>query len=77
LEDITENGVKFFDENKKEQLIEADTLVYCGSRIATGGALKKKFEGAVPEIVLIGDCKKPRDIKEAMGDAQKFARSLI
>ncbi|GAH11815.1 unnamed protein product, partial [marine sediment metagenome] len=29
-----------------------------------------------PEIVLIGDCKRPRDIKEAMADAQKFARSL-
>jgi len=77
LLEVTKEGVKFLDENQEEQFIEADTLVYCGSRIATGRSLKKKFEGAVPEIVLIGDCDSPRDIKEAMADAQKFARSLI
>ncbi|MBA7514472.1 NADH oxidase [subsurface metagenome] len=76
LIDVTEEGVKFLDENQEEQFIEADTLVYCGSRIANGKALKEKFEGTAPEIVLIGDCKRPRDIKEAMADAQKFARSL-
>jgi len=76
LLDVTEEGVKFLDENQEEQFIEADTLVYCGSRIANGKALKEKFEGTAPEIVLIGDCKRPRDIKEAMADAQKFARSL-
>ena len=76
LLDVTKEGVKFLDRNQEEQFIEADTFVYCGSRIPTGRSLKNKFEGAVPEIVLIGDCEKPRDIKEAMGDAQKFARSL-
>jgi len=75
--DVTKDGVKFLDGNQEEQFIDADTLVYCGSRIATGRSLKKKFEGAVPEIILIGDCESPRDIKGAMGDAQKFARSLI
>ena len=76
LLDVTKEGVKFLDGNQEEQFIEADTFVYCGVRIANGRSLKKKFEGAVPEIVLIGDCESPRDIKEAMGDAQKFARSL-
>ena len=76
LLDVTEEGVKFLDENQEEQFIEADTLVYCGSRIANGKSLKERFEGTAPEIVLIGDCKRPRDIKEAMADAQKFARSL-
>jgi len=76
LVDVSQEGVKFLDENKEEQFIEADTLVYCGSRIAHGKPLKEKFEGVAPEIVLIGDCKRPRDIKEAMADAQKFARSL-
>ncbi len=76
LLDVTEEGVKFLDENQEEQFIEADTLVYCGSRIANGKSLKEKFEGTAPEIVLIGDCKRPRDIKQAMADAQKFARSL-
>jgi len=76
LLDVTEEGVKFLDGNQEEQFIEADTLVYCGSRIANGKFLNEKFEGAAPEIVLIGDCKSPRDIKQAMADAQKFARSL-
>ncbi len=77
LLDVTKDGVKFLDKNQEEQFIDADTLVYCGSRITNGKKLKEKFEGIVPEIVAIGDCAKPRDIKEAMADAQKFARSLV
>ena len=76
LLDVTKDGVSFLDENQHEQFLEADTLVYCGSRIANGKVLKEKFEGTAPEIVLIGDCKRPRDIKEAMSDAQKYIRSL-
>ena len=76
LLDVTKEGVKFLDGNQEEQLIDADTLIYCGSRIANGKKLKEKFEGAVPKIILIGDCSAPRDIKEAMADAQRFARSL-
>ena len=77
LLDVSKDGVNFLDKNQKEQLIDADTLIYCGSRITNGKKLKEKFEGVVPEIVLIGDCNKPRDIKEAMADAQKYARSLV
>jgi 2,4-dienoyl-CoA reductase-like NADH-dependent reductase (Old Yellow Enzyme family)/thioredoxin reductase len=76
LLDVNDKGVKFLDENKNEQFIEADTLVYCGSRITDAKKLKTKFEGKVPKIELIGDCKRPRDIKEAMNDAQTFVRKL-
>ena len=76
LQDVTKDGMYFLDENQEEQFIEADTLVYCGSRIANGKVLMEKFKGVAPEIVLIGDCKRPRDIKEAMADAQKYIRSL-
>jgi 2,4-dienoyl-CoA reductase-like NADH-dependent reductase (Old Yellow Enzyme family) len=76
LLDVTDEGVKFLDKNEDEQFIEADSLVYCGSRIANGKALKEKFEGVAPEIKLIGDCNRPRDIQAAMRDAQKFARKL-
>ena len=76
LVDVTENGVTFLNKDKEEQFIEADGLVFCGSRITNGKQLKAEFEGVVPEIVLIGDCKRPRDIREAMKDAQTFARSL-
>ncbi|MFW9874535.1 MAG: hypothetical protein ACFFG0_15625, partial [Candidatus Thorarchaeota archaeon] len=76
LLDVTEKEVKFLDENGVEQTIQADTLVYCGSRISHGKKLKEKFEGVVPEIVLIGDCSKPRDINTAIREAQIFARKL-
>ena len=76
LLDVTEDGVKFLDENQKEQFIEADTLVYCGARISNGKKLQEIFEGAAPIIELIGDCKSPRDIQSAMSDAQNFARGL-
>ena len=76
LLDVTENGVKFLDKDGTEQFIEADTLVYCGSRLSNGKKLKKECEGAAPKIVLIGDAKRPRDIAQAMKDAQNFARKL-
>jgi 2,4-dienoyl-CoA reductase-like NADH-dependent reductase (Old Yellow Enzyme family) len=76
LVDVTDKAVIIQDSDGKEQEIEADTLVYCGARIATGKVLKEKFEGVAPRIELIGDCKSPRDIKAVMSDAQKFAREL-
>ena len=76
LVDVTDKAIIIQDSEGKEQEIEADTLVYCGARIATGKALNEKFEGVAPEIVLIGDCRRPQDIKAVMTDAQKFARSL-
>jgi 2,4-dienoyl-CoA reductase-like NADH-dependent reductase (Old Yellow Enzyme family) len=76
LLDVTEKEVKFLDENGDEQSIEADTLVYCGSRITHGKRLNEEFEGVAPEIVLIGDGKQPRDIEVAIKEAQDFARNL-
>ncbi len=76
LVDITEKSVSFIDANKTEHTIDADSLVFCGSRIALGKSLKKELEGVAPNIVLIGDGKKPRDMLAAMKDAQSFARKL-
>ncbi len=76
LIDVMDNGVKFFDADENEHFIEADTLVYCGSRVSDGKKLRDEFKGVAPEIVLIGDCKRPRDVKAALEDAQTFARKL-
>ncbi|MHA2400095.1 MAG: oxidoreductase [Promethearchaeota archaeon] len=76
LLDVSKNEVKFLDENEEEQSIEADTLVYCGSRITHGKRLSEEFKGVAPEIVLIGDGKQPRDIEVAIKEAQAFARNL-
>ncbi len=76
LLDVSEGEVKFLDSNGEEQSIQADTLVYCGSRITNGKNLAEEFEGVAPEIVLIGDGKQPRDIAAAISEAQTFARKL-
>lgn len=76
LLDVTKDGVKLLDEDKNEQFFEADTLIFSGARISNGKKLQEKFEGVSPKIVLIGDCKQPRTIQDAMTDAQKFARRL-
>lgn len=76
LMDVTKEGVRFFDADKKEIFIEADSLIYCGSRVSEGKKIKKALEGVAPEIVLIGDCKRPRDVQAALTDAQNFARNL-
>ncbi|MFW9822691.1 MAG: FAD-dependent oxidoreductase [Candidatus Thorarchaeota archaeon] len=76
LEDVTDTGVKYIDNSGNEQFIEADTLVFCGSRITQKRALEKEFEGIIPKLVFIGDCNQPRDIREAMKDAHDFAREI-
>jgi len=76
LLNVSDNNVKFLDENQNEVNIQADNLIYCGARISSGKTLKEKYNGVVPEIVLIGDCREPRDIQVAMNDAQTFARGL-
>ena len=76
LVEVTVNSVKYLDENKNEQSIEADTLVFCGSRVSRAKALKKQLSGISAEIVTLGDAKRPRDIQEAIKDAQTFARKL-
>ncbi|MFW9897421.1 MAG: FAD-dependent oxidoreductase, partial [Candidatus Thorarchaeota archaeon] len=76
LIDVTDDEVKFLDENEKEQTIKADTLVYCGARTTHGKKLAEEFQGAAPEIVVIGDAKSPRDINAAIKEAHTFARKL-
>ncbi|MFW9943074.1 MAG: FAD-dependent oxidoreductase, partial [Candidatus Thorarchaeota archaeon] len=44
LEDVTDSGVKYIDNKGNEQFIEADTLVFCGSRITQKKSLEKEFE---------------------------------
>lgn len=76
LLDVTDKGVKFLDDEGKEQFIEADTLVYCGSRISHGKALRKEYRDLATRVEPIGDGKKPRDIQAAIKDAQNLVRKL-
>jgi len=76
LVDVTEKEVMFLDKDGVEQSIQADTLVHCGSRITHGKKLQEEYEDVAPEIILIGDASKPRDINTAIREAQSFAWKL-
>lgn len=76
LENVSDGKVIFTDSEGNEQSIEADSLVYCGSRISSRKTLEKEFEGVAPEVVFLGDCKQPGDIRNAMKDAHDFARNV-
>ena len=76
LEDVTDTGVKCLDNDENEQFIEADTLVFCGSWITQKKALGKEFEVTIPNIVFIGDCNQPRDIRTIRETVIKLQASL-
>ena len=76
LIDVTDKSVIIHDSDGKEQIIEADTLVYCGARTTPKKTLESEFENVGFKIEFIGDCKKPRDIQAAISDAQTLARKL-
>jgi 2,4-dienoyl-CoA reductase-like NADH-dependent reductase (Old Yellow Enzyme family)/thioredoxin reductase len=76
LVDVTDTSVIIIDSEGNEQSIEADTFVYCGSRISSRKSLEKQFENVGPKIVFIGDCKQPGDIQAALKDGQTFAREI-
>jgi 2-enoate reductase len=76
LDDITDTEVIFTDQEGNSQSIEADTLVWCGSRISERKILEKEFEGSTQKVVFLGDAKQPRDIQAAMRDANDFAREI-
>ena len=76
LVDVDDKGLKFLDETGTEQYIDADTIIYCGSRISLGKALRKEYKDLAPKVEAIGDGKKPRDIQAALKDAQTFVRKL-
>lgn len=73
--EITQTGVWYLDRNGQRQFIEADSVVL------SGGVRPRQKEavalaGAAPEFYLIGDAKKPGDIKHSTRTAYAAA-SLV
>ena len=62
--EITENGVKFLDQDGNEQFAEADYVYYCcGNR--SNDEIVKSLEGVTPWFVVTGDAKQARTVKQA------------
>ncbi len=74
-EEITDKGLVVKNKEGQRQTIPADTIVLAaGSRPNT--ELLRALEGKVAEVYQIGDCLKPRNLLEALGDGFHTARTL-
>ena len=63
------------DKNGDEIKIKADTVIACtGLRAKTDVA--EQFYGITPDVVMIGDCVKPRKIMEAVFEGYSFALNI-
>jgi 2,4-dienoyl-CoA reductase-like NADH-dependent reductase (Old Yellow Enzyme family)/thioredoxin reductase len=75
IAEITDNGVITMDRQWQKHSFEADTVVlargYTPSR-----ALYEALKGQVPELYAIGDCVRPRTVKDAVHEGAYIARQI-
>ena len=74
-EEVTAEGVTVTDKDKNKRFIEADTVVLaCGTTPNRG--LLDRVSGIVPEVYMVGDCLRPRNIMAAIYQGAMVGRSL-
>lgn len=74
-QEIKKDAVIMCDKNGDEIKIKADTVIACtGLRAKTDVA--EQFYGITPDVVMIGDCVKPRKIMEAVFEGYSFALNI-
>jgi 2,4-dienoyl-CoA reductase-like NADH-dependent reductase (Old Yellow Enzyme family)/thioredoxin reductase len=74
VEEITQNGV-VYERDGKKQVVEAESVVLAmGSKPNIG--LMKALEGRVPELYGIGDVKDPGKVLNAIHDGSRLAREI-
>jgi len=74
-EEITAEGVSVTDWDKNKRFIEADTVVLaCGTKPNRG--LLDRISNIVPEVYMVGDCLRPRNIMAAIYQGAMAGRSL-
>ncbi|MEW6425057.1 MAG: FAD-dependent oxidoreductase [Bacillota bacterium] len=72
LEEVTERGVVVIDRQWERHEIPADTVVLSlGFR--SRSEVVEAFRGLAPEVYVIGDCQKPRNLRAAIHDAFNVA----
>jgi 2,4-dienoyl-CoA reductase (NADPH2) len=74
-EEITDRGLTITTKEGKRQTIEADTIV-TAMPLQPSTELLKKLEGSAPEIYVIGDCREPNMIIDAIADGSRIARTI-
>ena len=72
---IEEGAVVYTDKEGAEHSLPADSVVMCAGRVPrTEEALS--FYGSAPEFYMIGDCKKPASVQQAMRQAFAVANRI-
>ncbi|MBN2038575.1 MAG: FAD-dependent oxidoreductase [Spirochaetes bacterium] len=72
---ITDKGLTIIDKDGNEQLIEADNIVPA-MPLSNNIDMIKEIKKIVPEVYAVGDCKEPKLIADAIGEALKIAREI-
>jgi len=72
LEEITDAGVTVVDKAWNKTSIPADTVVMSlGFKLRPG--VIDAFRDIIPDVFFVGDCRKPKDLKQAIHDAFNIA----
>lgn len=75
IHEITEDGIQTLDKNGKKQKFEAETVVIALGYVPNT-TLGERLKGEVPELYMIGDCRKARNILCAVHEASYVARQI-
>ena len=75
VEEITHNSVSIVNPEGKKKKVDADTVVLALG-YASDPALHEALIGKVKELYALGDCKKPRSLRDAIHEAAFIARKI-
>ncbi|MFA5308939.1 MAG: FAD-dependent oxidoreductase [Dehalococcoidales bacterium] len=73
--EVTERGLNIITKDDYREFIPADTIIPATS-LQPDKELIKKLEGKAGEIYIIGDCKEPRLIVDAIAEGNRVGRAL-
>jgi 2,4-dienoyl-CoA reductase (NADPH2) len=74
-EEITDKGLTLVDRDGKRQTLEADTIV-TALPLTPNTELADKLKGIVPEVYMVGDCREPRLIVDAIRDGLETGHNI-
>ena len=74
-EEITDRGLTITTKEGKKQTLDADTIVTALPLLPNTG-LYESLEGSASEVHVIGDCREPHLIVDAVADGSRIARAL-
>lgn len=72
---VTDKGITVTTKERGRQHIEADTIILA-LPLKSDNELFGALEGKVPEVYLIGDCREPHLIRQAIDDGSRIGRMI-